>query len=73
MERPRCIEERTATENFEEAKHYVGIEGASANHVRKYLWQWESPSNEPTSEKTSDYNLLYSERFSDERLHAATF
>ena len=71
-ERPRFIEERTAAEIFDEAKHYVGLEGASANDVRKYLWQWESPENEPTSDKTSDDDLLFSEKFSDERLHAAT-
>ena len=36
-ERPRFIEERTAAEIFDEEKHYVGIEGASANDFRKYL------------------------------------
>ena len=71
-EKQRFIEERSADEIFDEAKHYVGIEGANSNDVRKYLWQWEAPNNEPISDKTSDDDLLYSDKFSDERIHAAT-
>ena len=38
--------DKTATELFAEAKHYIEIENLSAGEIRKYLWVGEHADGE---------------------------
>ena len=65
--------DKTAEELFNEAKHYVGIENVNCHEIRKYLWHGEAgDENSETSDLVSDQQLMYADRYKEERINAAT-
>ena len=66
------ITDKTAKELFEEAKHIiVGIENLNASEVGRYIWNGESPNDEPASDNIGDNTILFSPNLKRECLDSA--
>ena len=65
--------DKTASEIFDEAKHYAGIEDVSCKEIRKYLWHGEAGDEDTDpSDLVSDQELMYAARYKEQRINAAT-
>ena len=67
------VSDKKPEELFNEAKERVGIENCNAKEVRRYLWRGTNPDGESTDpDLVSDDELMYSEKYRNERMEAAT-
>ena len=65
--------DKSAEEIFDEAKHYAGIENITCQEIRKYLWHGEAGDQDADpSDLVSDHQLMYADRYKEERINAAT-
>ena len=65
--------DKSASEIFNEAKHYAGIENVTSIDIRKYLWHGEAgEEGVDPSDMVSDLSLMYADKFKEQRINAAT-